>query len=155
MINFKYDDAYIKRLNYDINKYFPHLKQIEKSYTTTMVGISRRVMLDRYSQKDTHLKTLVIGDIVLTTIKFDSRFPTTGIGKVIFLNRAKKIVHVKIEAEAIDQIDKNLLLAKTKDVISTTFSLIDKPLELFYEQISFRVAGAVATKEKNFNGIFR
>ena len=58
-------------------------------------------MLDRYSQKYKELKTLQVGDTVITAIKPDSRFPARGIGKIIkkFINDHEKLFWV-IEIEA-------------------------------------------------------
>ena len=78
-----YSSSYIKQINQIIVKHFPHLCPIQKDFSFNLEGISRLVMLDRYSQKDKELKTLQIGDTVLTTIKPDPRFPSKGVGKII------------------------------------------------------------------------
>jgi ribonucleoside-diphosphate reductase alpha chain len=78
-----YSSLYIQQLNKIIIKYFPYLCPIQKNFSLSLKGISRLVMLDRYSQKDKELKTLQVGDVVLTTIKPDPRFPSKGIGKIV------------------------------------------------------------------------
>jgi len=78
-----YPQVYINYLNNLITKDFKHLSPIQENFSLTLQGISRLVMLDRYSQKDKELKTLQIGDIVITTIKYDPRFSNRGIGKII------------------------------------------------------------------------
>ena len=84
-----YSSATTQNLNQTIAENFPHLCPIKPSFNLSLQGISRLVMLDRYSQKDKGLKTLQIGDIVLTVIKPDPRFPSKGVGKVIdkFVNQ--------------------------------------------------------------------
>ena len=84
-----YSPATTQNLNQTIAENFPHLCPIKPSFNLSLQGISRLVMLDRYSQKDKGLKTLQIGDIVLTVIKPDPRFPSKGVGKVIdkFVNQ--------------------------------------------------------------------
>ena len=45
-------------------------------------GVSRLVMLDRYTQKDMALVSLSVGDLVVAIIKHDPKFPARGIGFV-------------------------------------------------------------------------
>jgi ribonucleoside-diphosphate reductase alpha chain len=78
-----YSEAYINRLNNLIDNHFNHLSPIQKNFHLTLSGISRLVMLDRYSQKDKELKSLEVGDIVITTIKHDPKFPSKGIGEIV------------------------------------------------------------------------
>ena len=53
-----YTKAYIKKLNEDIKNYFPHLFPITSDMKITHDGVSRLVMIDRYSQKDKDLVSL-------------------------------------------------------------------------------------------------
>lgn len=78
-----YPKSYLDRLNGDIAENFSHLCPIRENFSLTLQGISRLVMLDRYSQKDKERKTLQIGDIILTIIKLDPKFPARGIGKIV------------------------------------------------------------------------
>jgi len=78
-----YPQVYINYLNSLITNDFKHLSPIQENFSLTLQGISRLVMLDRYSQKDKEKKTLQVGDIVLTIIKPDPKFPTRGIGKIV------------------------------------------------------------------------
>ena len=48
--------------------------------TLTHKGVSRLVMIDRYSFKDTEKKTLKAGDFVVLTVKEDPKFPARGLG---------------------------------------------------------------------------
>jgi ribonucleoside-diphosphate reductase alpha chain len=78
-----YSKSYIKQLNNLIADHFNHLCPIQENFSLSLQGISRLVMLDRYSQKDEERKTLQVGDIVLTIIKSDPKFPARGIGKIV------------------------------------------------------------------------
>jgi ribonucleoside-diphosphate reductase alpha chain len=81
--NAVYPETYISHLNNLIKSHFNHLSPIQKNFHLTLRGISRLVMLDRYSQKDKKRKSLQVGDIVLTVIKPDPNFPSRGIGKIV------------------------------------------------------------------------
>ena len=149
-----YSAKIVENLNKTITEIFPHLCPIKPDFNLTLQGISRLVMLDRYSQKDKGLKTLQIGDIILTVIKPDPRFPSKGIGKVVdkFSNQHRTLFWViEIEEEFEDNIDSNLLYqSNPRLIIKQTFE-IEKPLELFWEQIAWRVGHSVAEPEKGSN----
>ncbi|RHZ36264.1 adenosylcobalamin-dependent ribonucleoside-diphosphate reductase [endosymbiont GvMRE of Glomus versiforme] len=150
--NRAYPETYINRLNSLIDSRFSHLCSIQKNFRLSLQGISRLVMLDRYSQKDKELKSLQIGDVVLTTIKYDPKFPSKGIGKIVDKFTDNSIVFwvIEIEAEFENNIDPNLLYQKNgpRQIIKQTFE-IEKPLELFWEQIAWRVGNAIAKPEEN------
>ncbi|OHX51807.1 hypothetical protein BB777_15670 [Planococcus faecalis] len=55
-------------LNEDI-KTFPQVHAITSDMKLTHKGVSRLVMIDRYSFKDTEKKTLKAGDFVVLTVK--------------------------------------------------------------------------------------
>jgi ribonucleoside-diphosphate reductase alpha chain len=95
-------------------------------------------MLDRYSQKDKERKTLQVGDVVLTVIKPDPKFPSRGIGKIIAKIDEKNVVYwvIEIEEEFAANIDPDLLYQDhSRQIIKPNFE-IEKPLELYYEQIA-------------------
>lgn len=105
------------------------------------------VMLDRYSQKDKNLKTLKQGDLVITVIREDSSFPTSGIGNIVEIDNVNQICKIKIESDYILGIDNNLLVNNSDDIIEKRLNNVEKPLEIFYEQIALRVANALAKNE--------
>ena len=74
-----YSQDLIKKLNSDIKNNFPLIYPIEDDFKITHTGVSRLVMLDRYSQKDIDLKTLAVGDLVLTIVKEDPVYPARGV----------------------------------------------------------------------------
>jgi ribonucleoside-diphosphate reductase alpha chain len=129
-----YDNAIKTRINQTISESFPHLFPITEEMNMTFDSVSRLVMLDRYTQKDLSLKSLSVGDIVLTVVKDDPKFPTRGIGSVVSIGN--DTISIKLEEEyqgMAEDIDKNGVIIRQK-------SRVDKPLELYYEQISKRLA---------------
>lgn len=143
----QYQSFTIEKLNQDIKNHFPHLFKIEEDFKTTHSGVSRLVMLDRYSQKDRGLKTLGIGDIVVTIVRDDPKFPARGIGEVIDINHNNETVTILLEEEWRGSCEVAKEAATGK--IVRPFSKIDKPLEIYYEQIAKRVGYALATTEAN------
>lgn len=133
----------IEKLNHDIEVHFPHLHKVEKDFKTTFEGISRMVMLDRYSQKDIQHTTLGVGDIVITIVKDDPTFPVRGIGIVKELTTT----HATVELE---EDYRGTLEGKEAEtgVITRHLSTVDKPLELFFEQIAKRVGYGLADNEE-------
>lgn len=141
------NDQVIK-LNKDIENHFPHIFKIEEDYTTTFEGISRMVMLDRYSLKDIAQVTLGKGDLVVTIVKDDPTFPVRGIGEVLEVNDYDVII--KLEEEY-----KGTLVGEELEtgIITRHKSVVDKPMEIYFEQIAKRVGYALADKEE-FEDIF-
>ncbi|MFV0255044.1 MAG: vitamin B12-dependent ribonucleotide reductase [Erysipelotrichaceae bacterium] len=141
-----YKKSTITKLNNDIEVNFPHLIKIEPEFNVTHSGVSRLVMLDRYAQKDLDLKTLGIGDVVMSVTKHDPKYPARGIGRVIALDAKKELVTIEIEEEWRSALENHQ--EAESGIIVRTFREVDKPLELFYEQISARVGKALAKNEK-------
>lgn len=141
-----YNKQTITKLNEDIKQHFPLLTSIEDSFFTVYDGVSRLVMLDRYSQKDRELVSLGVGDIVVTIIKEDPKYPSRGVGRVTSIDKEKEMVTIEIEEEFRGTLE-NETEAQT-GIVHRSFSQIDKPLEIFYEQIADRVGKALANPEK-------
>jgi ribonucleoside-diphosphate reductase alpha chain len=141
-----YSADQIKNLNQDIQANFKHIFPIEDTFTTEHEGVSRLVMLDRYSQKDRDLKTLKIGDVVVVVVRDDPKFPSRGIGTIKSIDRANNRVAVSLEEEFFGQLSDEKEIAS--GVIVRNLIYIEKPLELFYEQIAKRVGHALAAVEK-------
>lgn len=142
----KYSNETIIKLNEDISSHFPHIFPIEEDFTTTHEGVSRLVMLDRYSQKDRSLKTIGIKDIVVTIVKDDPKFPSRGVGEVIAVDYGEEVLVIKLEEEWRGSLE-NESEAVT-GIITRPFKKVDKPLEIYYEQIARRVGQALASTEK-------
>lgn len=142
-----YSKTLINALNDDLVQHFPHLKTIEKDYHIIHDGVSRMVMLDRYSQKDKNLITLKPGDLVITVIKEDPVFPTRAIGYIKAQINGDTYA-IEIEEEYADSIDPNLINISGKaGIIHKEKYELEKPLELFYEQIAYRVSKSLSIKE--------
>lgn len=143
----QYQSQTIKKLNSDIEANFPHIFPIENDFHVTHSGVSRLVMLDRYSQKDRGLKTLGVGDVVLTIVRDDPKFPARGIGVVQDLDHTQEVATILLEEEWRGSCEDEE--EATTGIIIRPFKQIDKPLEIYYEQIAKRVGFALAGPEKN------
>lgn len=137
----KYSIENIKKINKDIANGFPHLFQITDNMVKSFEGVSRLVMLDRYTQKDLSLDTLSVGDLVIAVVRQDPKFPARGIGNVV--NIDKDEVTIKLEQDSLgnaEDADSNGCIVRSK-------RQIDKPLELFFEQIALRLANHLGEDE--------
>src|SRR5690554_1079612 len=146
----KYHKSTIEKLNADIKTHYPHLHPIENDYKITHDGVSRLVMLDRYAQKDRNLQTLGVGDVVVVIVKDDPTFPARGIGTVTAYNEDEGLVNIHLEEEWRGALEDESE-AETGDIIRN-LSQIDKPLEIYYEQIAKRVGYALAQPEDSEQG---
>lgn len=132
----------IENLNEDI-KQFPQVHPITADMEMTFEGVSRLVMLDRYAFKDTEKKTLSVGDFVVLTIKDDPQFPARGYGNVSEINNETRTVTVVL--------DEQFHVVAEAETLEVSIDTIDKPLELFYEQIARRNATGLAAVETDSN----
>ncbi|PFG05743.1 vitamin B12-dependent ribonucleotide reductase [Bacillus sp. es.034] len=134
-----------ERLNKDIGL-FPQVHPITPDMKTTHKGVSRLVMIDRYSFKDTEKITLSEGDFVVLTIKEDPKFPARGLGYISSIDWETKKASVWIEEEYRSAIDKPEEMET--GIVSRTLDVIEKPLEVYYEQIAKRNATGLAEVEE-------
>lgn len=137
----KYSDELVQNINKDIKAGFNHLYPITSDMKMTFESVSRLVMLDRYTQKDLTLKTLRIGDIVIAVVKNDPKFPARGLGNVIHIDG--DTITIKLEEDSLnsaEDADKNGCIVRNK-------RQIDKPLELYFEQIALRLANNLGQDE--------
>ncbi|WP_430482273.1 vitamin B12-dependent ribonucleotide reductase [Rossellomorea marisflavi] len=135
----------IERLNEDI-RLFPQVHEITPDMKTTHKGVSRLVMIDRYSFKDTEKITLSAGDFVVLTIKEDPKFPARGLGYIKEIDFENKKAHVWIEEEYRNAIEKPEEMET--GIVLRNLDVIEKPLEVFYEQIAKRNATGLAEVEE-------
>ncbi len=135
----------VERLNKDIGL-FPQVHEITEDMKLTHKGVSRLVMLDRYAFKDTEKITLATGDFVVLTIKEDPKFPARGTGFIqdIDWENNKAVVLVEEEFRGSLENEKEI---KT-GLITRSIDVIEKPLEIYYEQIAKRVATGLAEVEE-------
>ncbi|MBM7620122.1 ribonucleoside-diphosphate reductase alpha chain [Bacillus tianshenii] len=134
----------VERLNQDISL-FPQVHPITEGMTTTHRGVSRLVMLDRYAFKDTEKVTLTAGDFVVLTIKEDPKFPARGLGYIQDIDWSTKKASVLIEEEYRGVLTKQGEVET--GVVVRTLDVIEKPLEVYYEQIAKRNATGLAAAE--------
>lgn len=135
----------IERLNRDIER-FPQVHPITPDMKITHKGVSRLVMLDRYSFKDTEKITLKNGDFVVLTVKEDPKFPARGLGHILQINKDDNTAQVLVEEEYRGVLD-DPEEART-GIIKRSLDVIEKPLEIFYEQIAKRNATGLASVEE-------
>ncbi|PIC80987.1 ribonucleoside-diphosphate reductase, adenosylcobalamin-dependent [Sporosarcina sp. P18a] len=134
-----------QQLNEDIAN-FPQVHPVTEDMKLTHSGVSRLVMIDRYSFKDMEKKSLKEGDFVVLTVREDPKFPARGLGYITKLDKANGKAEIWIEPEyrsSIDDLDE-----QQKGIITRPLEVIEKPLEVFYEQIAKRNATGLATVEK-------
>lgn len=134
----------VDRLNEDI-RLFPQVHQITPEMNITHSGVSRLVMLDRYAFKDTEKVTLSPGDFVVLTIKEDPSFPARGLGFVQEIDWEASRIKVKVESEFVNVLDNQEEIET--GIITRSLDVVDKPLELYYEQIALRNAEGLSAVE--------
>ncbi|PIC75706.1 ribonucleotide reductase [Sporosarcina sp. P19] len=134
-----------QQLNEDIVQ-FPQVHPVTEDMKLTHSGVSRLVMIDRYSFKDMEKKTLKEGDFVVLTVREDPKFPARGLGYIMTLDKENGKADIWIEPEyrsSIDDMDE-----QQKGIITRPLDVLEKPLEVFYEQIAKRNATGLASVEK-------
>lgn len=137
-----YSKKYIEKLNQDIRNY-PEVKPIDPQMELTFEGISRLVMLDRYTYKDPHNQTLTIGDLVVLTVHADPQYPARGIGTII--QHSGDDLTIEVEEEFRSSLTDPEEIAR--GFVKRNKSEVEKPLELYYEQIAARVAFGISQVE--------
>ena len=135
----------VDQLNDDI-KQFPQVHPITSDMKTTHQGVSRLVMLDRYAFKDTEKKTLKKGDFVVLTIKEDPKFPARGTGFIVSIDEKTNKATVQVEEDYLHVLENEH--ERESGQIVRSISTIDKPLEVYYEQIALRNATGLAEVER-------
>ncbi len=135
----------VQQLNEDI-KLFPQVHPISSEMKMTHEGVSRLVMLDRYAFKDTEKKTLKIGDFVVLTVKADPKFPARGYGIIESINWETNEASIKVSEEFLHVLENQSEIET--GIVTRSLNVIDKPLEIYYEQIAKRNATGLASVEK-------
>jgi len=135
----------IEKINKDI-RLFPQVHPITEDMKITHKGVSRLVMLDRYAFKDTEKITLSKGDFVVLTVKEDPKFPARGLGYILDIDWESKKAKVQVEEDYRYTLE-NPQEAET-GVIERSLDVIEKPLEVYYEQIAKRNATGLASVEE-------
>ncbi len=135
----------IEQLNKDIEM-FTQVQPISKDMHLTHKGVSRLVMLDRYAFKDTEKRTLQKGDFVVLTIKEDPKFPARGLGFIEELHYESNKATVAVHEDYVGVLDTEE--ERESGMIIRSLDVIEKPLEVFYEQIARRNARGLADVEK-------
>lgn len=135
----------IASLNDDIKQFEP-VHPITEDMSITHKGVSRLVMLDRYAFKDTAKKTLKTGDFVVLTVKADPKFPARGLGFVKSIDWENNMADIAVDPEFVSVLDDESEAAT--GIVKRSLDVIDKPLEVYYEQIAKRNATGLANVEQ-------
>ena len=135
----------IEQLNKDIEM-FTQVHPITEDMHLSHKGVSRLVMLDRYAFKDTEKRTLQKGDFVVLTIKEDPKFPARGLGFIEALDFHTKKATVAVHEDYVGVLDTEE--ERQTGIITRSLDVIEKPLEVYYEQIARRNARGLADVEK-------
>jgi len=135
----------VDQLNQDI-RLFPQVHPITPDMKLTFKGVSRLVMLDRYSFKDTEKITLTNGDFVVLTIKEDPKFPARGLGYILDIDRENNKAKVLVEEEYRGVLDTEEEVET--GIIVRSLDVVEKPLEVYYEQIAKRNAKGLSDVEE-------
>ena len=145
VLQHKTEQTFTEQLNQDI-ALFPQVHPITPDMHITHKGVSRLVMIDRYAFKDTEKKTLKVGDFVVLTVKQDPKFPARGLGYIQSINEVANTAEVLIE----EDFRGALVTAEEQEtgIITRSLDIIEKPLEIYYEQIAKRNATGLASVEK-------
>lgn len=136
----------VTKLNRDIAN-FPQVHPVTEEMRIRHKGVSRLVMIDRYSFKDTEKKTLGEGDFVVLTVKEDPKFPARGLGYILAVDRDKGVADIWIEPDYRSAIDDPA--EQETGIVTRPLEVIEKPLEVFYEQIAKRNATGLSSVEKD------
>ncbi|WP_425284414.1 vitamin B12-dependent ribonucleotide reductase [Alkalicoccus daliensis] len=134
----------VEQLNKDIEQ-FPQVFPITPEMNKKQSGVSRLVMLDRYTFKDTEKKTLKTGDFVVLTVKSDPKFPARGYGFVTEVNWNDGTAKIAVDEEFVGVLDHPE--EKKTGIVERPLATIDKPLEIYYEQIAKRNARGLSSVE--------
>ena len=140
-----FTDSYIRKLNEDI-AVFPQVTPIKPDFHITRKGVSQLVMLDRYAFKDIEKRTLSEGDFVIVKVNDDPKFPALVLGFITNLDRKHNRATIALDEDFLGTNGLTEEEAKT-GVVVRPLELIEKPLEIFYEQIADRVARGLAAVE--------
>ena len=132
------------QLNKDIEQ-FPQIFPITDDMHITHKGVSRMVMLDRYAFKDSAKTTLAVGDLFVLTVKTDPKYPARGIGVVQALDTERQEALIWLEEEYRGTLEDPE--EKLSGLITRAIDTLDKPLEIYYEQIAKRNARGLAATE--------
>ena len=135
----------VQRLNKEI-RLFPQVYPITEDMKITHKGVSRLVMLDRYAYKDTEKITLSKGDFVVLTIKEDPKFPARGLGFIVEIESETKQASVLVDEEYRSVLEQPEEIKS--GIVKRSLDVIEKPLEIYYEQIAKRNATGLAEVEK-------
>lgn len=146
----KFPQSYIDKLNEDIRKYTAKYPErfvfpITKDMYRTFEGVSQTVMEDRYAHIDLLLETLESGDFTILTVKEDPKWPTRGFGWVLDVNKENRTATIQVDEQFLGALEGE---EADTGIVVRSLDLVQKPLEIFHEQIAKRNAWGLSRVEK-------
>lgn len=139
-------NVFMEQLNEDIKR-FPQVHPITKDMHRVLSGVSRLVMLDRYAFKDIEKATLKQNDFVVLTVKEDPKFPARGYGTIVGFDRMSNTAKVRVDDSFLSVLEDPQ--EAESGIIQVSLDVVEKPLEIYHEQIAKRVATGLASVETN------
>lgn len=91
-------------------------------------------------------KNIKKGDFVVLTVKADPKFPARGLGFIIDINWEENKAEVAVESDYVGVLDKEE--ERESGMITRSLDVIEKPLEIYYEQIAKRNATGLSEVEE-------
>lgn len=134
----------VAKLNKDISN-FPAVFPVTEEMSTTFSGVSRLILIDRYAFKDTTQLTLTKGDLVVVTLKEDPQYPARGIGFISALLLAEQKAIILVDEEYRGQLENEE--EQITGLITRSLAAVEKPLEIYCEQIAKRNATGLSAVE--------
>jgi ribonucleoside-diphosphate reductase alpha chain len=141
---------YIDKLNEDIKKHtakYPErfIFPITEDMNRTFESVSQTVMLDRYANNDLLHETLSADDFVILTVKEDPKWPTRGFGWILDIDWENRTVLVAVDEQFVGALEGEEAVT---GIAKRSLDVIQKPLEIFHEQIAKRNAWGLSRSEK-------
>lgn len=140
---FEYSLEQIKVLNSSLKK-FPYISLIDPKDNKSFEGESRFYFLNFYTKKDTDLISLTPGDLLLVSLSKHGQESIKVIGNLLQILPNDEL-EIQVESNELHKLPSDL---KHLKIITCLKKDVEKPLELYFEQVARRVAKTIAKFEK-------
>ena len=120
----------------------------KRTTLTEKTGVQKLVQLDRYSLRDNTLQTLKEGDVIIAELVYDPKYPVQGYGRVKSIDKEKGTLVMSVDFPEVLMDKSNNPLDVDLNNFERPLSKVVKPLEVYWEQIAYRVARGAASVEK-------
>lgn len=120
----------------------------KRTSLTVKSGVQKLVELDRYSLRDNTLQTLKEGDVIIAELQYDPKYPVQGYGRVKTIDKENGTLIMSVEFPETLLDKRGVPLDVDLNNFERPLSKVVKPLEVYWEQIAYRVARGAASVEK-------